>query len=167
MQLLLPAAQGERVANDGRVEEGRLPLEVREPSSRLLHRGGHVRPASAAALPILTSFGRLPSMGEHRYFFMEMAVLWLNLMALASLARIKMFPSSRRAHLGLEKDRRGNMPGVRRTAELLEADSLPHREAALAPVVDEACGPLRGLGRQQEVLPSRRVMMTGGGKGEK
>ena len=26
-----------------------------------------------------------------------------------------------------------------------------HREAALAPVVDEACGPLRGLGRQQEV----------------
>ena len=52
---------------------------------------------------------------------------------------------------GLEKDHRGNFRGVLRTAEHLEADSFRHREAALAPDVDEDCGPLRGLGRQQEV----------------
>ena len=52
---------------------------------------------------------------------------------------------------GLEKDRRGNFRGGSRTTQLLEADCLRHREAALAPDVDEACGPLRGHGRQQEV----------------
>ena len=48
--------------------------------------------ASAAALPIFTSFGRMPSTGEQRYFLMEMAVMALNLMTLASLATLYMFP---------------------------------------------------------------------------
>ena len=51
---------------------------------------------------------------------------------------------------GLEKDRRGISCGVLRITLLREADRLRHREAALAPDVDEACGPLRGHGRQQE-----------------
>ena len=111
---------------------------------------------------------------------MEVLVIWLNRIALASLARMHMSPSSRRAHPGSRRTATAICPAyfepqssTREIASATERPRLPPTSTKLAAPCEALADSKKSRSSPRRsshdvsmiLLPYKMAMMTGGDKG--